>query len=160
MMKNQGLTSFDVLTIMFSLGVVVAVSAPIVRTNFDSRNLEKAQIAASQMAKQLSAANSLKSQEKGRSIASVGVSSEENESGKLLGYVPGTASGEGGKDPWGRPYRFSFIQDAKGLPVQVAVWSVGPNGKDESGSMNVENPSDISSQIFQGDDLGSVAPVR
>ncbi len=57
-------------------------------------------------------------------------------------------SGQVGKDPWGLPYLYRFVQkDGKNL---LYVWSLGPNGKDDSGG-----ESHDLNEGFLEDDAGS-----
>lgn len=52
-----------------------------------------------------------------------------------------------GEDPWGNPYKFRFKQNHRIL----YLWSIGPNGRDES----LESP--IS---FSGDDIGYILDLK
>jgi type II secretory pathway pseudopilin PulG len=158
-LRNQGLTSFDVLTIMFSFGVIIAVAAPIMRNNMEAVNIETAHQVASQLANQLSQYKYSKTQEKSaqRGIASVSQSDMEAQE---ISFAPGQLKGEGGKDPWGRPFQYEFVRDSKNETIQVAVWSNGPNGKDDTKNMSIRDLTKVPGDIFKGDDLGSLVPVR
>lgn len=57
------------------------------------------------------------------------------------------------KDSWGHPYRYQVWSDAKGRPLQVAVWSAGPNGQFETPMRSARGANDFR---FRGDDIGAV----
>lgn len=53
-----------------------------------------------------------------------------------------------GKDPWGKPYIYKIKEN----PQFLYIWSLGPNGLDES--------SEITDLSFRGDDVGFVLDIK
>jgi hypothetical protein len=124
---NQGFSTFDFLTMMASLVVIVGISAPILKKNLETGNIEKAQVDARKIASELLyskdtehlrlASGSAKPEASGRGVASVGLVAKNDEA---------NWAGSIGKDPWGNPYHFKFLRNENGMPVEVKVWSEGP----------------------------------
>lgn len=123
---NQGLKSFDVLVMAFSVLLVCGISVPIIDKTFEGEHIDQAKRETEKLAKDLvssegktlriaSSAN-FNSEKNSRSIASVGISSPEK-----------SWEGNFGKDPWGKPYHFRFLKNKRGAPVQIVVWSDGPS---------------------------------
>jgi hypothetical protein len=120
---NQGFTTFDFLTLIGSLVIVGAVSIPIVQKNLQSSNIEQAQFETKKWAGELlySKDSSLLRQvtavdkAKNRNIASV------------VGKPAVDCDGQVGKDPWGQPYQFKFVRNDQGMPIEIKVWSDGPD---------------------------------
>jgi hypothetical protein len=172
--ENHGFTSFDFITVMVSFAIIAAVTFPIIQKNIQSdQTVERARQEASDLGRtlinpknltQLSAANGYTMPQSSRSIASIGKSEaavhlsldsikEHMKNGEWEGDI--------GKDPWGHPYHFSFLKNSKGMTTHVAVWSDGPNNKNETSVHNLLPANQKSENIeFKGDDLGSVIPLR
>src|SRR5947209_3759882 len=129
--ENQGFTSFDFLTLMFSFAVIVAVSAPIIKRNFQTDNVNIAKRDLNIISNSLLSPNTLNTlanydpvkKSSGRSIASI-------ESSALAAPVDikslqehlkkGEWEGDVGKDPWGNPYHFAYLKNSKGMATHVA----------------------------------------
>jgi hypothetical protein len=156
---NQGFTSFDFLTLVFSFALIFFVSVPILQKNLNSGEIEVAQRDAEAIARTLVNPNdtstfqfltNAQAQQK-RGIASVNPAKFHRDP---------KWTGEAGKDPWGRPYRYVFIRGASGAPTHVVVWSEGPNGKNEMPELDQSAKLPEQGHLaFRGDDVGSVTPV-
>jgi hypothetical protein len=97
-----------------------------------------------------------------RNVASVEKTFTKPDPESLKSHLKnGEWEGDIGRDPWGHPYHFSFLRNSKGQATHVAVWSDGPNQKNETQVKaemgNNPNPKMLE---FKGDDLGSVTPLR
>ncbi|MDZ4678664.1 MAG: hypothetical protein SGI74_14295 [Oligoflexia bacterium] len=137
--QNHGFTSFDILTLVFSLVVIAAISSPIL-----SRNMESDKIALTQKELENVAQSLIQNNEPIKNPASPnrGIASVRAVADII--------------DPWGMPYRHAFLRDGKNSPKKLIVWSLGPDKRNDSyrevtqGAI-IEGPS-----VFEGDDLGSV----
>lgn len=145
---NRAFSTLDTLTLIGSILVVALVIGPILSRRI---NQEYA-LEAARLAKDWSEKIPL---DEKLSVAGLGMSSQRD-----------VASGEGsvpkaGLDPWGRPYNFKFIRNSYGQPTYLAVWSSGPNAKDETpqGQLIMSPEGRISAQ-FGGDDVGHVRALR
>jgi hypothetical protein len=178
--ENQGFTSFDFITMLFSFAVIAAVTAPIIKKNFETD--QNVQVARNQLgelghtlmdpvALNIVSMNSEPKSQNDRSVASI---HEDNKIPSfdiedLKNHVKKNEwEGQIGKDPWGNPYHFAFLKNQNGVVSHVAVWSDGPNHtaetsvRDQMGQKPgvdsiVANPMEIK---FQGDDVGAVYPIR
>lgn len=145
--SNQGFSTFDTISIIMSVVVIAVIIVPILSRRVDSQNIEVARDQAEQWSQKITSLENLSVAETGgRTPASV-----QNEGGE----------GAIGSDPWGKPYRFQFIRNAKGQPVYVVVWSDGPNAQPETAEneigMNNEGKLSVN---FLGDDVGYIRAVR
>src|ERR1035437_9607384 len=100
--RNQGLTSFDFITMVVSFGVIVLVVAPIVRRNMQSGNIETAQRETSTLAARL-----LQTQDGGASLRLASSVHKKSESRSIASVDEVTGSGrdwegETGRDQIGR----------------------------------------------------------
>jgi len=177
--EKQRFTSFDFFTMAASLTVIVVVSLPIIKRNFQSdeslatvkRDLGViGQSVRSPQALSVLAMNAAARSAGDRNIASVGKTTT-NPSGNLslpdldLGAVrehlkKGEWEGEIGKDPWGSPYHFSFVHNQSGAPHAVAVWSDGPNKTNDTPHGPEDVVDDPAKLKFKGDDIGAIIPIR
>jgi hypothetical protein len=172
--ENHGFTSFDFITVMVSFAIIAAVTFPIIQKNIQSdQSLERARQEATDLGRtlinpknlsQLSAANGYTMPAQARSIASINKGDDVvhlNLDSIKEHLKKGEWEGDIGKDPWGHAYHFSFLKNSKGTTTHVAVWSDGPNSKNET---QVRGPASENqkpdSLEFKGDDLGSVIPLR
>jgi hypothetical protein len=156
--QNHGLTSFDLLTLIFSIGVIFAVSAPILTKNMQTGKIDQAQQELSVVAKSLIKYKPMKSIGfSNRGLASV---EEGSEKGSMSIVRRSLWNGDAGVDPWGLPYHYAFVRDSKGTPTKLIVWSAGPDKKNDSYT-DVANGATLDGpNLFQGDDLGSVFPLE
>ena len=165
--ENQGFTSFDFITMIFSLAVIIAVSAPILKKKLQpDPNSRIAEQQASILGHELvsskllfSLADSRKPGEESRQIASADSKATipDVDIKVLQAHLKaGESAGTIGKDPWGAPYNFVFVRNAKGMQTRVAVWSNGPNAKNET-SVQGANAASVN---FGGDDVGAIISVR
>jgi len=175
--ENQGFTSFDFFTLVLSMAIIVGISAPIIKKNFKAdnsvelakRDLDTIGQTIMNPATLNELARNYKSDESSnspREIASIdGKPSQLVSELDLASFQKhlknGEWEGEIGKDPWGRPYHFSFIRNTAGVHTHVAVWSDGPNQKNETSFHAqlavTESPDSLS---FKGDDVGKILSIR
>jgi hypothetical protein len=168
--ENHGFTSFDFITMMVSFAVIAAVTAPIIKKNFqDDQNIALARQGSSQVGqtlvnpKNLTTLAMIDTKSADRAVASVGSNqpaAPHFDMESLKAHLQkGEWQGDVGKDPWNHPYHFSFLRNKNGSPTHVAVWSDGPNSKNETVATDT---SVVSPEAFQfaGDDVGSVIPLR
>lgn len=63
-------------------------------------------------------------------------------------------------DPWGHPYNFAFLNNVKGTPAQVVVWSNGADGISQT-SVHTQSANPNEPQFeCKGDDLCNITPIR
>jgi hypothetical protein len=172
--EKQRFSSLDFFTIIFSFGFIVYISAPIVTHHLESGGIKKAQSDISEIGKNLLlpavshesflAATRPRITSK-RGIASVDADKSHSQISEqtLLAMVKKQKdSGEEGLDPWGKPYQFLFVRNKLGAQTHIAVWSSGPDQKNETDvtaqlAQNAGGPISLS---FQGDDVGALIPIR
>lgn len=169
-LNNQGFSTFDVLTVLGSVFALVLVTAPILGRQINiqhgesakARSSDIAELMAASEAKQLSASSGSNETSKGqRQIASVSESFAA--SGRPLGGSVSGTDGEADLDPWGHPYQYHILKNAYGQPTHIAVWSFGPNSKNDTDFDRIRGPIESAvaeSRIFGGDDIGNVRPIR
>jgi hypothetical protein len=169
--ENHIFTTFDFFTLVLSLVVIVAISAPIINKNFQPDNsVERAKVSLNEIGHVILSPQTLMvlaqnyKANGGRAIASVDDKSTTPaiDLASIQKHLKsGEWEGDVGKDPWGRPYHFSFIRNAAGMRTHVAVWSDGPNQINDSDVKSkltsVEHPEALK---FHGDDVGTVFPIR
>ena len=123
--SNQAFTTFDFIVTSVSVAIIVLVSGPIISKNLESGNIEKAQKEAHDLAFELlnsPDATALR-------LASAPVSMKKDTRNIASVDDNSAWSGSAKKDPWGNPYHFRFLRNAKGMPVELVVWSEGPDKK-------------------------------
>lgn len=64
------------------------------------------------------------------------------------------------RDPWGQPYRAKFLKNPYGIPTHLVVWSPGPNGQQDTASVESSAKVGAMAVVFDGDDLGFITSVR
>lgn len=144
--QKQGFSSFDIVTIVLSMLVVILISAPIIYSSSGVEKIEKAQEDLVQFGQILQQdlkqyISSLKQAK--RSIASV----QMQKRGRFEGVI--------GEDPWGNPYFYKTQRDAYGKPEYIIVWSKGANL--EQDTPDIELRSSPKGQFrLKGDDLGHI----
>jgi hypothetical protein len=152
--KNQGFSTFDFLTMSVSLAAIFAVVLPIIKKNLEIGNIDKAQREARNLAFELIhndkyqqlRVGSYHVQEQSREIAST----PENTQWE----------GESGKDPWGNPYHFRFLRNEKGMPVQIVVWSRGPEKALSEPMAKASLVNGVEELKLSPDDVVAQVPLR
>src|SRR5690606_15960630 len=114
--SNQGFTSFDAISIVFSFLILITIIVPILGRRVDTQYAEVAKRQAEELSQKISSLENLSDDSDGRAPAS---------EASLLGGVISA-------DPWGQPYRYQYARNSSGQPVYVVVWSSGPNEKSET----------------------------
>ena len=151
-MNNQGLSASGTVSVFLSIVVLVAIALPIISRRLDAQNIDVARHRAEEFSMRVTSLEKL-------SPPNQAVNSDR---------IPASAgaaqnSGNGGADvdPWGRPYKYTFIKNQLGQPIYVAVWSLGPNAKSDT------NENDLSMEssgalhaTFVGDDVGFIRAIR
>ncbi len=140
--KNQYFSTFDVLSVMFSLVVVVSISFTVFHKTMNRKKVDLAKFNMENLAQELMKEPVIYSQDKNL-------------------RMPASAS-DLGVDPWGSPYVFNVIKNNYGQPIYLVVMSPGPNAKLET---NLESDAQIGvSHIenirFESDDVGYVRSFR
>jgi hypothetical protein len=171
--ENHGFTSFDFITMMVSFVVIAAVTGPIIRKNIQSdQSLDRAKNEAQSLGQTLLDPRNIQTmvsgnsttEKSGRSIASLpraeNLPKLDVESMKAH-LKNGEWEGNISTDPWGDPYHFAFLKNAKGIPAYVAVWSDGPDHVSQTSVHGQSvNPNKVGQFECKGDDLCSVTPIR
>lgn len=104
------------------MAVVFGISAPIIKKNLEVGNIDRAQREARHLAFEMLHDDHFQKLR----LGSYKMPSTEGERSIASLQKQDSWSGEVGSDPWGRPYKFRFLRNEKGMPVQLAVWSQGP----------------------------------
>jgi len=144
--KNQQFRTIDFLGLVVSCVAVIAIIAPIVNQSIGANENVKAQLEAEDLAQKL-----IKKDYKTLDVSEPHV----REPASLM--LSRTVSQ---MDPWGHPYHYKLARNEKGNPAYLIVWSAGPNGSSESDDVEVKISSHGPEVSFQGDDVGSVTPIR
>lgn len=151
--SNQAFTTFDFIVTSVSVAIIVLVSGPIISKNLQSGNIEKAQKETHDLAFELlnSADNSalrLASHPISLGSSARGIASVDEQSAWI---------GSSKKDPWGNPYHFRFLRNAQGMPVELVVWSEGP---DKKSLPDVRSQDGVEKADFASDDVAASFPLR
>ena len=156
--SNQSLSSFDLLGTVFLLAVVVGISAMIVTREMRDVDQAVGLDEAENLAFQLIHGGFALPSQGSRSPASINNSNDESR--EHLGVF--NATGEIGKDPWGRAFSYRVLRDESGRPSFVVVWSTGANGQPDTEAEKFARNSGVSvTDIdFQGDDFGHVHRIK
>lgn len=89
---------------------------------------------------------------------------QNSNQGRAIASVPkdDSWSGELGKDPWGQPYKFRFLRNKEGMPVEIAVWSQGPDTKLDSSKFEakVSRVGDVEQIELHPDFVVTQVPLR
>lgn len=152
--SNQAFTTFDFIVTSVSVAIIVLVSGPIISKNLESGNIEKAQKETHDLAFELlnSADN------KALRLASAPVSMAKGSRG-IASVGDNSWSGSAKKDPWGNPYHFRFLRNSKGMPVELVVWSEGPDKKTPP-EVKVSSRDGAERVDFAPDDVAASFPLR
>jgi hypothetical protein len=148
MKENQTFTTFDVFTVVSLVIAVLAVAGAVLASVALDSSETQARLGAEKIANQImiGGIEGYNPDEPGRVPASM--STEQRF--KLLGN-----SGNLSRDPWGQPYSYRIGTDINGHKVAV-VWSNGPNKKQDSPDLKVDEKGNFVRFDFVGDDLGVV----
>ncbi len=143
--KNQGFTSFDILLVLGSVGLVAALVLPILMSGLESNRIDQAQRDMKKIAQEstfLKLALYSKSSPE-RSLASTAAPSREEK-----------------VDPWGQPYNMQTIKNSRGEAAYFVITSSGPNGRVDTSYTQPKVQSGRVAMKFSGDDLGHVMPLK
>jgi hypothetical protein len=140
----HGFSSFDFITLVTSVTAVAAISGPILQRSFRSEKLMAAERDMKKVAFEIAQIGPKPEASSSRSPAS------EANSEKALVQ----------KDPWGRPYQLKFIHNSYGIPTHVVVWSYGPNGIQDTSSVESSATAGATAVVFDGDDVGYATSIR
>lgn len=153
---NQGFSSFDTISIIGSLVVIVAIAFPILSRRINYQHVDVARQQAQDWTQQI-LANEISSDTNTGSFSKGSGERQPASEGSALS----NNRGEIGADPWGLPYKYAFIRNSQGQPIYVAVWSSGPNAQNETPIEKLHSSAEGPSSIkFEGDDVGFVRSVR
>lgn len=171
-MENQELKPTNGLLGLVIMGLSIFLILPLGLENSDSDGILKNQKKAESLAYQILAIQEKQASESKPEINDVqaasasGLAKTAGKSGFAItaaGRGPASITGlpkfhkEGniGLDQWGRPFLYK-VQEFQGKK-QVAVWSLGPNGKSETPS---EEILITNLHKFMGDDVGIVLTIQ
>jgi hypothetical protein len=65
-----------------------------------------------------------------------------------------------GLDPWGHPYNFKLLKSSDSQKTKILVWSLGPDGVQQTQSDQIDSNRDKESPSFSGDDLGIMVSIK
>lgn len=152
MQENQSFTTFDTVSVLGLVLVVLVTVTTIISRSMGERKELQAHKRARQLALQIlvggvrtAVAPPLRGDDKTRDLAS-------------FAEVDIKTEGRIGMDPWGRPYYYRIIEDGSGK-VAVAVLSSGPNRQRETfeDHISLETQSGLKARVLlQGDDIGGL----
>ena len=142
----RGFSSFDFLTLVTSVTAVAAISGPIIHRNIQSGNLNAAERNMKKLAFEIAQIGPRPSLDpSSRAPASQGAADEQ-----ILTQA----------DPWGRPYHLKYLRNSYGIPTHLVIWSLGPNGSQDTHSIESNAKGGAQAVIFEGDDVGYVTTIR
>jgi hypothetical protein len=138
--ENQKFNTFDVLSIMACLILVIGVSYIFYKNHIKGEKTSEAKNYAEKLAQEL--------------VQSPVNSAQEND------RFPASVSQE--LDPWGGEYKSNIIRNAYGQPIYVMVISAGPDHKFDTEIPNSASfsQSQIENLKVVGDDVGSIKSFR
>ena len=172
--EKQGFSSLDFFTIVFSFAFIIYISAPIISRHLEAEGINKAEQDIAELSHSLLQpapnhesflASAPPSKHSNRGIASVDpndssgdISSQRN----ILASIKNQKdTGEIGVDPWGKPYHYLFVRNMMGTQTHLVLWSEGPDRRNQTEvQAQVAQRTNAVIVAFQGDDVGSVIPVR
>lgn len=142
--ENQQVSSFDLLSVAFSMVVIVSLSFTIFTKTLDRKKVEIAKSSMENLAQRL-------------------VKEEVIYSKKGNDRLPASATNfEVPKDPWGNEYNYQVVRNSYGQPIYLVLVSGGPDSKLDT-SIQEEVPFEVS-QIeniqFENDDIGYIKAFR
>lgn len=154
--QNQGFSTFDFLTMTASVAIIFFVSTPIIKKNLEVGNIDKAQRDARTLAFELLHNDKYQNL---RLASAVAPASSRSRGIASVSATDSVWTGEAGKDPWGNPYRFRFLRNDKGMPVEIVVWSHGPEKKHLS-DVKVIQTNGMERLQLDPDDVVAQVPLR
>lgn len=162
MKEIQRFTGYDLFTFVLLLSAVVAVVGSILFNQSMDRDRLRARHKAEGMAHQLldggvkfiqvrRTKNRLERTQRGPASSGHQPSHIANN--------PFGIQGEIGKDPWGNPYRYRFVENEQGQLVSVVVWSDGPNRSSDTDPHRLiqrlaKDALKSPQTLFEQDDIG------
>lgn len=159
-MKKQDLKTIDISIVLILLALSMTLSWKLVSAGEGNPDIRKAQNDTKGLSLQLlSGGLGTLHEEEVRQTRGPASATSEIAFKRSLDLFGKT--GKLGLDPWGQPYRYSFVEEATESgqnATVVLVWSDGPNGKSETDydsmeQIKITKYSNLS-KIFQGDDVG------
>jgi hypothetical protein len=166
--ENHGFTSFDFITMMVSFVVIAIVTAPIIRKNIQSdQSIDRARSEARNLGRTLLDPRNLQTMvsgnstdiKSGRSIASLPRAEDLpklNVESLKAHLKNGDSGGKISLDPWGMEYNFAFLNNSKGNPYALVVWSSGPDHVSQT-SVSGQSAGQFE---CKSDDVCSITPIR
>lgn len=156
-MKKQELKTSDFITLCTMFMAIVLVCALIVGNTSPDSPRKLATRSAENISAQLLNLK-LKNLQKSGGSGTRGIASRE---GKFDGNPTKIALGpEGliGKDPWGRPFQYRFVEGDSGQFEFLIVWSPGPDGKPVINyeSLELAQVARMLGKSDLGDDVGII----
>jgi hypothetical protein len=96
---------------------------------------------------------------------SVQIGLKTDKDGVALDRGPASESGSDEKtltqaDPWGGLYHVKVVRNPYGIATHLIVWSYGPNGAQDTRSIEPAAKSGAQAVIFDGDDIGYITAVH
>lgn len=139
---NQYFSTFDVLTVIFSLAVVVSISFTVFHRTIDRKKVDTAKINMENLAQELMSEPVIYTQNSG-------------------GRMPASANLLS-KDPWGGEYTYKVIKNSYGQPIYLVVMSAGPDAKMDTQLKDeaLFDVSQIENIKFENDDVGYIKSFR
>ena len=137
----QGFSTFDFLTLITSVTAVAAIAGPIVQRSYQAEKLAQADREMKKMAFEMAVLTASPLNTTAR-----GPASEEQTLSSL--------------DPWGNPYKARFLKNPYGIPTHLVIWSGGPNGRQDTSSVESSAKVGAMGVVFDGDDLGFITSAR
>lgn len=141
--ENQIFSTFDTLTVLGAVIAVGIVIFPILNRQIEVQHIESARLETERISQELILKNLA------RVLPKEGV--------RMIASDVGAPTL--GSDPWGQPFQYKVLRNAYGQPTHIAVWSMGPNKKDDTREITVR-PNASFVRLFMGDDIGSLKPVH
>ncbi len=140
--ENQYFSTFDVLSVVFSLAVVVSISFTVFHRTIDRKKVDAAKINMENLAQELMSEPVIYTQNPG-------------------GRIPASAS-QMSTDPWGIEYTYKVIKNSYGQPIYLVVLSAGPDSKldTELKEEALFDVSQIENIKFENDDVGYIKSFR
>ena len=154
--SNQGFSTFDTMTSLGSLVLLVLIAGPILSHRIKSSNTDAARLEIQNLAAKIPLNEKLSDSDlrPGNSRAPASFDSAASLSNPGIGATDS-------KDPWGNAYHFHYIKNTMGQPLYLAVWSDGPNAKRETApaALSISSDGQLNAH-FDGDDVGFVRALR
>lgn len=140
--ENQYFSTFDVLSVVFSLAVVVSISFTMFHKTIHRKKVDTAKINMENLAQELMSEPVIYSQTSD-------------------GREPASAN-QIGRDPWGSEYAYKVVKNSYGQPIYLVVMSAGPDLKFDTQIKDevIFDVSQIENIKFENDDVGYIKSFR